>query len=148
MLRLVLAVGLWCWATAWAGDAPTPEETVTQYLTAVKAGDFNAAYPLISKSMAQNKNREEWASEQQWVVKMAEVKIIAFRVFPGKIEGERAYVPNLLNSQDTFVKRLDVQEHELYTLLREDGRWKVDQQQIVERSDLSKWFPADTGATQ
>jgi hypothetical protein len=34
-------------------------------------------------------------------------------------------------------------EHELYTLIREDGRWKINQQQIVERVDLSKWFPPE-----
>jgi len=125
-----------------AADA-TPEETVKQYLAAFKAGDFNTAYPLVTHAMAQNKPKEEWVKEQQWMMQMAEVKIFEFQVYKGKVEGETAYVPNVLSSQDKFLNQLGVEEHELYTLQREDGRWKINQQQIVERSDLAKWFPKD-----
>lgn len=124
-------------------ETVTPEETVKQYLTAVKAGNFKQAYPLVTRDMAQNKNEEEWVKEQQWVVQMAEVKIFDFRVYPGKLEGDKAYVPNVLNSQDKFLNQLGVVEHELYTLVKEDGRWKINQQQIVENTDLAKWFPKD-----
>ncbi len=129
-----------------ATDSTTPEDTVKQYLTAVKGGDFNAAYPLVTRDMAQNKSKEEWVKEQQWVMQMAEVKIFEFQVYPGKIEGEKAYVPNVLNSQDKFLNQLGVVEHELYTLVKEDGRWKINQQQIVENTDLAKWFPKGSGA--
>jgi hypothetical protein len=84
--------------------------------------------------------------EQQWVMQMAEVKIFEFQVFPGKIEGDKAYVPNVLNSQDKFLNQLGVVEHELYTLVKEDGRWKINQQQIVENTDQAKWFPKGAGA--
>ena len=123
------------------GDAPTPEETVSRYLKAFQDGNFKAAYPYVSKSMAANKNEEDWTKEQQWVMQMAEAKIFDFHIYPGKIEGDKAYVPNVLNSQDKFLNQLGVVEHELYTLVREDGRWKINQQQIVEHSDLGKWFP-------
>lgn len=143
-MRLWIALAVFTVATAgFAADQPTPEETVKQYLTAFKASDFNTAYPLVTKDMAQNKSREDWAKEQQWVMQMAEVKIFDFHVYPGKIEGEKAYVPNVLSSQDKFLNQLGVEEPELYTLQREDGRWKITQQQIVERSDLGKWFPPD-----
>jgi hypothetical protein len=128
---------------AQAKEEVTPEETVKQYLTAFQSGDFKAAYPLVSKSMAQNKGLEDWTKEQQWIMQMAEAKIFDFKVYPGKVEGDKAYVPNVLNSQDKFLNQLGVVEHELYTLVREDGRWKINQQQIVERVDLSKWFPAE-----
>ena len=36
----------------------TPEEVVTRYLEALKAGNFAAAYDEISKEMAQHKDRE------------------------------------------------------------------------------------------
>jgi hypothetical protein len=128
---------------AQASDELTPEQTVKQYLEAFQSGDFKSAYPLVSKEMAQNKNLEDWSKEQQWVMQMAEAKIFEFKVYPGKIEGDKAYVPNVLNSQDKFLNQLGVEEHELYTLIREDGRWKIHQQQIVERVDLTKWFPAE-----
>ena len=130
---------------ALAADSATPEDTVKQYLTAVKAGDFNDAFPLVTHDMAQNKNKDEWVKEQQWVMQMAEVKIFEFQVYPGKIEGDKAYVPNVLNSQDKFLNQLGVVEHELYTLVKEDGRWKINQQQIVENTDVAKWFPKESG---
>lgn len=126
-----------------AAGTPTPEETVKEYLTAFKAGDFNAGYPLVTHAMAQNKSKEDWVKEQQWMMQMAEVKIFEFHVYPGKVEGETAYVPNVLSSQDKFLNQLGVVEYELYTLLKEDGRWKINQQQIVEHTDLGKWFPKD-----
>ena len=128
-------------------ETPTPEETVKTYLAAVKVGNFKQAYPLVTRDMAQNKNEEEWVKEQQWVMQMAEVKIFDFQVYPGKIEGDKAYVPNVLNSQDKFLNQLGVVEHELYTLVKEDGRWKINQQQIVENTDLAKWFPKDAQST-
>lgn len=121
----------------------TPEETVRRYLKAYQEGNFKAAYPYVTKQLAQNKSEEDWAKEQQWIMQMAEVKIFEFHVYPGKVEGDKAYVPNVLNSQDKFLNQLGVVEHELYTLVREDGRWKINQQQIVERSDLGKWFPPE-----
>ena len=138
-LVLLVALGGIC-----SADELTPEETVRQYLKDFKAGNFEAAYPLISKDMAQDKNKDDWAKEQQWVMQMAEVKIFDFHVYPGKIEGDKAYVPNLLSSQDKFLNQLGVKEHELYTLVREDGHWKINQQQIVEPDDLAKWFPPES----
>lgn len=119
----------------------TPEETVKNYLTAVKAGNFGDAYQYISKSMARNKSKDDWVKEQQWVMQMAEAKIFEFKVYPSKVEGEKAFVPNVLSSQDKYLNQLGVEEQELYTLIREDGSWKISQQEIVEREDLDKWFP-------
>ncbi len=122
--------------------APTPEEVVRRYLEALKAGNFPAAYDQLSRGMAQNKDRDAWAKEQQWSMQMSDAKIFSFRIFPGKIEGDKARVPNVLSSQDKFLNQLGVSEYELYTLVREAGAWKVDQQQIVEKADQGTWFPA------
>lgn len=124
----------------------TPEETVKNYLTAVKAGNFADAYQYISKSMARNKTKDDWVKEQQWVMQMAEAKIFEFKVYPSKVQGEKAFVPNVLSSQDKYLNQLGVEEQELYTLIREDGSWKISQQEIVEREDLDKWFPPGASA--
>jgi hypothetical protein len=121
-----------------------PGAVVTAYLTALKAGNFAAAYSYISKGMAQHKDRDAWAKEQQWTMQMSDAKIFDFHVYPGKVEGDRAQVPNILSSQDKFLNQLGVQEHELYTLIREDGQWKIDQQQLLEKSEQRKWFPSQT----
>ena len=74
-------------------------------------------------------------------MQMSDAKIFEFHVSPGTIAGDTARVPNLLSSQDKFLNQLGLPEHELYTLIREDGRWKIDQQQLLEPSEQRKWFP-------
>lgn len=126
-----------------AASQLTPEQTVERYLAALKAGDYETAWKYITRGMAQNKDQKKWAEEMQLLAQMTEVKIFGYHVYPGKVQGDKAFVPNILSSQDKYLNQLGVEEHELYTLVREDGRWKIDQQQIVERSELSKWFPAE-----
>ena len=133
-------------ATSLAAEGASPEETVKEYLTALQAGNFAAAYSLVSKAMEQNKNKDEWTQEVQWLMQMAEVKIFEFSIYPGRVEGDKAYVPNLLSSQDKFLNQLGLEEHELYTLIRENGAWRIDQQQIVERRDWAEWFPSPDSA--
>ncbi len=118
----------------------TPEQVVTRYLTAMKAADFATAYDQLTKAMVRNKDRDEWAKEQQWATQMSDAKVFDFKVYQGKIEGEKAFVPNVLSSQDKFFNQLGVQEHELYTLVREDGRWKIDQQQLLEKQEQGTWY--------
>jgi len=124
-----------------AFEAGSPEETLRRYLTALKEGHFEDAYDLISRAMKGGKEREVWAKEQKAEMAFADVKIFEFEVYPAKVEGDHARVPNVLSSQDRFINQLGLTEHELYTLVREDGTWKVDQQVIVEPPDIPKWFP-------
>ena len=119
----------------------SPEETVRRYLGALKDGRFAEAYDLVSKAMKRGKEREVWVKEQQTGMAFADVKIFEFDVRKGKVEGDAAYVPNVLSSQDRFINQLGLTEHELYTLVREDGAWKVDSQIIVAPADIPKWFP-------
>jgi hypothetical protein len=128
-------------AGAAALDPGSPEDTVRSYLAAMKAGKFDEAFGLVSKAMRGGKEREVWVREQKAGMAFADVKIFDFTVHPGKVEGDKAYVPNVLSSQDRFINQLGLTEHELYTLVREDGAWKVDRQVIVEPKDMAKWFP-------
>jgi len=139
--RLVL-VALFVATAAPAFEAGSPEDTVTRYLAALKSGDFDAAYGLVSPAMRQGKSREVWVKEQKSGMAFADVKIFDYHVYPGKVDDAKAEVPNVLSSQDRFVNQLGLTEHELYTLVREDGAWKVDQQVIVEPPDIPKWFPS------
>jgi len=140
MRWLVLAVVL-AFVPAFAAETLSPEDTVKRYLGALKAGNFDQAYDLISKAMKQGKEREVWVKEQKSGMAFADVKIFEFTVYPGKIAGDVARVPDILSSQDRFVNQLGLTEYELYTLVKENGVWKVDQQIIVEPPDVPKWFP-------
>lgn len=119
-----------------------PEEVLRRYLQALKDHEFAKAYDYVSAAMRGGKDRDTWAKEQRYLFKMSGAKIFSFQVFPGKIEGDHALVPNLLSSQDRFLNTLAVPEHELYTLVREGGHWKVDRQRIVDPPDIPRWFPA------
>jgi len=123
-----------------AKEALTPEETLRRYLQAMKDQKAEPAYDLVSKAMRGGKSREQWIKDQTDGMAFAEVKVFDFEVFPAKIEGDKAFVPNILSSQDRFVNQLGLTEHELYTLVREDGAWKVDEQLLVEPPDIPKWF--------
>ena len=143
LLAVCAAAGAAAQTNKTPAAASTPEEVVTRYLDALKAGNFAAAYDQMSKAMTQNKDRDAWAKEQQWTMQMSDAKIFSFKIYPGKIEGNRAQVPNILSSQDKFLNQLGVGEHELYTLIQEDGHWKIDQQVLLDKADQAKWFPPD-----
>jgi len=127
-------------------DPGSPEDVLMRYLTALKDNKPAAAYDLVSKAMRQGKDKEVWIKDQQTLMGMADVKIFDFTVYPGKVSGETAQVPNVLESQDKFVNTLGLTEHELYTLVREDGAWKVDSQILLEQSEIAKWFPKKEAA--
>ena len=142
-LGLIAAGAIALYALIGAGvghAAATPEETVKAYLAAMKDQKFDDAYKQISKGMAANKDGEAWAKEQKYIFQTGEVKIFKYEVFPGTVEGDTAKVPNILSSQDKFLNQLGADEYELYTLIKENGDWKIDQQEIVEKSEQSKWF--------
>jgi len=147
-VALVFLAALAVRATTSFAEQVSPEETLKRYLTAIQASDFDKAYDLVSKAMkmdrksGQVRSREAWVKQSQYLVAFSEAKIFDFKVSPGKVEGEKAIVPNLLSSQDKFLNQLGVEEYELYTLLQEDGAWKVDQQtEVVEQSEIDQWFP-------
>ena len=112
--------------SAAALEPGSPEDVLRRYLQAIKAEKFDDAYDLVSKAMRQGKGKEEYVKESRAMMGFADVKIFDFTVYPGKIEGDKALVPNVLESQDKFVNTLGLTEHELYTLVREDGAWKVE----------------------
>ena len=144
LAALVVAAGL---AAASAEEA-TPEDVLKRYMAAIQSQKFDQAYDLVSKAMKtdrktnQVKSKDVWVKESQYIFSFSEAKIFDFQVGKAKIEGDKALVPNLLSSQDKFLNQLGVEEYELYTLVKEDGAWKVDQQQeVIESAEIAKWFP-------
>ena len=144
VVALLLAMG----ARAGRAEGASPEDVLKNYLGAIQSQQFDKAYDLVSKAMKTDrksgkvKPKEVWVKESQYIFAFSEAKILDFKVHPAKIEGDKATVPNLLSSQDKFLNQLGVEEYELYTLVKEDGAWKVDQQQeVVEQAEIAKWFP-------
>lgn len=130
------------------GEDVSPEETLKRYLSAIQNQAFDKAYALVSKAMKTDrktgnvKPKEVWVKESQYIFSFSEAKIFDFQIGKAKLEGDRAVVPNLLSSQDKFLNQLGIDEFELYTLVKEDGAWKVDrQEEVIEPADIAKWFP-------
>ncbi len=119
----------------------SPEETVKQYLSAVQDQKFERAFELVSKNMKRGQSKEAWVKQSQYIMAFSEAKIFDFKIFPAKVEGEKATVPNILSSQDKFLNQLALEEDELYTLVKEEGLWKVDSQRIAEGAELKQFFP-------
>jgi hypothetical protein len=130
--------------TATAGG-DSPEAVVKAYLGAMKSGDFATAFDQLTPQMTRNQSKEAWIGEQTLVMKLGEVQISSFEVFPARAEGaDKAKVPNLLKSKDKFINQTGADEFELYTVVRgADGRWRIDLQELVETGNVSKWFPRD-----
>lgn len=128
-----------------AKSVAPPEDVVRSYLEAIKKSDFKTAYGLLTPEMRGNLDEEKWIAQQIIVMKLGEVTIDSFRIFPAKMEGQKAIVPNLLKSKDKYINQTGANEYELYTLVRQgpDTPWRIDQQALVETDAVRKWFPAD-----
>ncbi len=130
-----------------AEDAPKPEDAVRGYLSAFQKGEYAEAYAFVSKAMSRGQNREEWAKDQAALIARSEAQILDFTIFPGKTEGEKATVPNLLKSKDKLFNQTGALEYELYILVQEDGGWKIDHQKLLmDPAGVAEWFPPDVAA--
>ncbi|MEY4948199.1 MAG: hypothetical protein RL698_410 [Pseudomonadota bacterium] len=120
----------------------TPEAVVGDYLVALQSGAYATAYDLLTPNMTAEKGKIAWVTEQAALMRIAEVKIESFEVFPARPQGDKVIVPNLLKSTDKFINKGGANEYELYTLIRaDDGRWRIEQQQLVESDAVANWFP-------
>ena len=118
----------------------TPEEVVSQHLSALQDYDFPRAYLYLSEEMNAGKDAWNWSIEQKQIYEFAEVEIYGFEVYEAVIEGEKAFVPNILKSRDKFLNKLGGDEYELYVLLKENGDWIIDRQKLVAQGKRDQWF--------
>jgi hypothetical protein len=72
---------------------------------------------------------------------VGQVKIFGFQVMKAETQGETSKVPNILKSQDKYLNQLGLDEYELYTLIREEEEWRIDQQTLIEAPERSEYFP-------
>jgi hypothetical protein len=96
MVALLSAVLVGATAASGAGrGAPkTPEGRAARLSAAVKAEDYGAkAYEHISTAMRGGKDKDAWVAETKAFMAFADVKIFEFKVYDGKVEGDKARVP-------------------------------------------------------
>jgi hypothetical protein len=141
-LALALAALGACSGGSTGSGASTPEDAVRGYLQALQAGEYGKAYDFLMPHMVREQGKVAWIAEQTAIMNLAEVTIDSFEVFPARVDGDKAVVPNLLKSKDKYINQTGANEYELYTLVRGDGGgWKIQQQQLVESDAVQNWFP-------
>ena len=126
-------------------DAMAP---VVIYTEAMKEYRFEDAHAALTDNMTDGMPAAEWAVGQKRLFDLGQVVIRKVDVrWPQHLEtascDRRALVPNVLHAKDRFNNQGSV-EFELYTVVNENGTWKIDAQEtLIDEDAVGRWFPAD-----
>lgn len=121
-------------------------EAVVLYTKAMKEYRFKDAYLVLTDNMTDALPRDEWAKGQRRLFEVGQVVIGKFDVrWPQHLDrascAERALVPNVLSAKDRYNNQGSV-EFELYTVVKDGDRWKIDAQEtLFDEPDIQRWFP-------
>ena len=125
-----------------------PKVAVQNYLAAMKDERFEDAYRFVTTSMTDGQSLTEWAGQQRRMFAMAKIVINKLDVREGHRElknmftcASTARVSNVLHASDVLNKQ-GSSEYEVYTLVRDDGAWKIDSQEtFFDEVSIRQWFP-------
>ena len=131
-------------------DGAAPEAAVLSYMQGMKDYQFESAYNYVTDTMTDGKSREAWTELQLQFIVGGEVVIGKLDVRDAHSENaedascaQRALVPNVLRAKDKFNNQGST-EFELYTVVNEDGTWKIDSQEsLFDEKKIKQWFPND-----
>ena len=91
--------------------------------------------------------RDRWIIEHRRICMFADAKLFEYEITGSEIskgDPNIATVANRLVSQDRFTNLDAGTEFELYTLVKEDGKWRFRQQVLIQdvySDEFKKWFP-------
>lgn len=127
-----------------------PRLAVENYVRSMKENRFEDAYDVVTVSMTDGAERDDWAGGQRRMFEVGEVEIGELDVrSPHRANKnaffceDRAQVPNVLRAKDRFNNQ-GSKEFEVYTVIKDGGTWKVDgQETLFEEPEIRKWFPDD-----
>ena len=145
---LVLASGYFNRIHCLSDDAP--RVAVQSYITAMKDQRFDDAYNFVTATMTDGLPVEDWVVQQSDMFKMAKIVINKIDVRRGYRELNNIFmcapvakVSNVLHASD-FLNNQGSSEHEIYTVIIDDGVWKIDSQETLFDDQLiHQWFPED-----
>lgn len=127
-----------------------PQMAVLGYLSAMKDERFEDAYPFVTASMTDGKPVAAWAAQQRRMYDLGAVKINELDVRSGHRNLKNIFtcagsarVPNVLHATDVFNSQGST-EFEVYSVVMEDGVWKIDSQEtLFDETAIKQWFPED-----
>ncbi|MEC9247405.1 MAG: hypothetical protein VX986_00070 [Pseudomonadota bacterium] len=152
MKYLIVLINSMLTFSLYAASCPSdvdPGSGLRGYLTAMQNHRFEDAYEFVTDNMTDGKSVTEWATLQQYFYLGGEVIIFGISIRDAlALENnakclDKALVPNVLRSRDKFNNQ-GTTEFELYSMVKEGGKWKVDSLEVLfEEEQIKKWFPED-----
>ena len=130
---------------------PGPRAAVVDYLTAMQEKRFEDAYAHVTATMTDGRPREEWAALQRKMFELGGVSLgdpdVRTAQRASRADGsceDAAKVPNVLRAVDVLNNQGST-EFEVYTVLRQEGSWRVDSQEtLFDDAAIKTWFPEDS----
>ena len=130
-------------------DGSGPEGAVAAYVQGMKDYQFESAYDFLTDNMTDGNSRDDWSELQLKFIVGGEVVIKKVDVRPAhgtKSDPacvDSAVVPHVLRAKDKFNNQGST-EFELYTVIKDDGQWKIDTQEtLFDEKRIKAWFPND-----
>ena len=130
-------------------DGSGPEAAVAAYVQGMKDYQFESAYDFLTENMTDGQSREDWSELQLKFIVGGEVVIKKVDVRPAHGTATdtacetSAIVPHVLRAKDKFNNQGST-EFELYTVIKQGERWKIDtQESLFDDKHIKQWFPDD-----
>ncbi len=139
---LFIGFALCCLVAPQVSAEMDPQIVVNQYIDALKSYQFEKAYVHVSKDMQQEMDQTQWSSVHREMFTGAEVTILSYQTSPAVYKESTAMVANWIVAKDKILNKDGAKEFEIYTLVKEGGEWRIDNQELLfEPEELELWFP-------
>lgn len=112
------------WKIAEFGDdyAGGPADTVREYFKGMDKGDYGGCYDLFAED---SEVRESYSRKEftEMMNEIGEISIIGFEILEHEVDGDKATIK--FRATANISGGLELPDEETFTLVKEDGDWKI-----------------------
>ena len=109
-----------------------PSTVVRAYLQALRDGNYDQTYEYLSSRFRNGMSREEWVGHLRRQAITPRSKVLFMRVNPAIVLGEEATVVASFRLETPAGRKVS---RETYTLIKEQGHWRIDGIKIFDASN-------------
>jgi hypothetical protein len=107
-----------------------PSSVVRAYLSAVRQGEFAKAYDMVTERLQEGLSRDHWVERlENQLADRGRAKVLYMRVHPAIVKGDEATVVASFRLETPNGRKV---ARETYSLVRENGRWRIDAIKVYE----------------
>ncbi len=128
LLGVFLAL-LFATATGAVEYQDVPSGVVRAYLQALRDGNYEQTYEYLSTRLRNGMSREEWIGQLRRQATMPRSKVLSMRVNPAIVRGEEATVVASFRLETPAGRQVS---RETYTLIKEQGHWRIDGIKVID----------------